>query len=79
MDEGYKFREVKCPWCEHVFMWGNLSEGLTLHDYKLKETGEILEEARCPKCNIKMVILEHILEGVDPQDKRIEKRYVSWE
>ena len=36
----YKYREVQCPWCDHVFMWNkNGREGLILYLYKLKETG----------------------------------------
>lgn len=77
---GYRFREVKCPYCEHVFMWGNLSEGLVRrHEYKSKETGELLEQTRCPKCDIEMVILEHVLEGVDSDDERIVHSGWSWE
>ena len=70
----YQFREVKCPWCDHVFMWNKDGrEGLIFHHYKLKETGEFLEEAKCPKCASKMIVLEHILEGIDFDDERVEK------
>lgn len=72
----YQFREVKCPWCDHVFMWNKDGrEGLIFHHYKLKETGEFLEEAKCPKCDSKMIVLEHVLEGIDFDDERIEKIY----
>lgn len=28
----YQFREVKCPWCDHVFMWTkDRREGLIIH------------------------------------------------
>lgn len=69
----YRYREVKCPWCEHVFMWNKDGrEGLIIHEYRLKETGEFVEKTKCPKCDMDMVVLEHILEGIDTQDDRIE-------
>lgn len=67
----YRYREAKCPWCEHVFMWNKDGrEGLIIHEYQLKETGEFVEKAKCPKCD--MIVLEHILEGIDMQDNRIK-------
>ncbi len=69
----YRYREVKCPWCEHVFMWNKDGrEGLIIHEYRLKETGGFVEKAKCPKCDMDIIVLEHILEGVDTQDDRIE-------
>ncbi len=69
----YEYREVKCPWCDHVFMWNkNGREGLVVHEYKLKETGEYVETAKCPKCAMEMIVLPHILEGIDIDDERIE-------
>ena len=70
----YQFREVKCPWCDHVFMWTkDRREGLIIHWQKLKKTGEFVEEAKCPKCASKMIVWEHILEGIDFDDERVEK------
>ena len=69
----YKYREVKCPWCDHVFMWNeNSGEGLILHEYRFKETGILTEKAKCPNCSMDMIVLEHVLEGIDVQDDRIE-------
>ena len=69
----YEFREVKCPWCDHVFMWNkNGREGLIFHKYKLKASREYVEEAKCPKCEMKMAVLDKIFEGVDIYDDRIE-------
>lgn len=69
----YEYRQVKCPWCEHVFMWNNNErEGLIVHLYRLKETKKYVEEAKCPKCQEKMLVLPHILEGIDTDDERIE-------
>ncbi len=70
----YKYREVKCPSCDHVFMWiRNNGDGLLLRWYQLKSTGEPVEEAKCPKCGMKMLVLEHILTGIDINDDRIER------
>ena len=69
----YKYREVKCPWCDHVFMWNkNSGEGILIHWYRLKSTGEPVEEAKCPKCGIEMVVLEHVFAGIDKDDDRFE-------
>ena len=76
----YEYREVKCPWCDHIFMWQkNSGEGLIIHEYRLKETKELVEKAKCPKCSMDMVVLDHILEGIDVQDDRIEPSGYSWE
>ena len=69
----YKYREVKCPWCGHIFMWNeNGGEGLVIHRYRLKETGEFLGNPKCLKCDIDMVVMNSVLEGLDPKDERIE-------
>lgn len=69
----YRYREVKCPWCGHVFMWNRDGrEGLIIHEYRLKKTREFVEKAKCPKCDMDMVVLDHILEGIDIQDDKIE-------
>ena len=70
----YEFREVKCPWCDHVFMWNKDGrEGCIFPEYRLKSTEEFVQEAKCPNCEMKMVILEHVFEGIDVDDDRIEK------
>lgn len=70
----YKYREVKCPWCDHIFMWNeNGREGLILGGYRLKETGEYVETAKCPVCEMEIAVLEHVLAGIDLDDERIEK------
>lgn len=70
----YEFREVKCPWCDHIFMWQKHSgEGLVLHEYRSRDTGEFVEKANCPECGMEMLVLERILEGIDTEDERIER------
>lgn len=69
----YRYREVKCLWCNHIFMWRN--DGRKSHptsEYRIKETGESVETAKCPKCDADMFVMEHILEGIDANDDRIE-------
>ncbi len=69
----YAYREVKYPWCNHVFMWNkNGREGLIIHLYKLKETGKYVEEAKCPNCENEMIVLDKLFEGIDIYDERIE-------
>jgi len=72
----YEYREVKCPWCDHVFMWNkNAREGLVLHKFRLKSTGEPVEDANCPQCGMKMIVLEHTFTGIDIDDDRIKRIY----
>ena len=33
----------------------------------------IFREVKCPKCSIDMIVLEHILEGIDTKDDKIER------
>ncbi len=40
--------------------------------YRLKETKEYVGDAKCPKCEKKMLVLPHVLEGIDVNDERIE-------
>jgi len=68
----YEYREVKCPWCGHVFMWNKNGFDITIHEYRLKETGEVVKRTTCPKCSMEMIVMEHILEGIDIKDDRIE-------
>ena len=69
----YEYREVKCPWCDHVFMWNKDGrEGFIIHMYRLKENGQYVEEATCPKCEMRMIVLDKVFEGIDIDDDRIE-------
>ncbi len=62
----YEYRKVKCPWCSHTFMWNkNGKDGSSIHLYKLKETGKYVNEAKCPQCGEKMLVLDKILKGVN--------------
>lgn len=68
----YVFREVKCPWCGHIFMWKKYNrEGCCIKDYIFKPTGEIAEKTKCPKCDENMIVVNNILKGLDVDDSRI--------
>ena len=69
----YEYREVKCPWCDHVFMWNkNGDEEPIILMFRLKETKEYVGDAKCPKCEKKMLVLPHVFEGIEVNDERIE-------
>ena len=74
----YEYREVKCPCCDHVFMWSKNGEGgHIIRMYRLRETGKYVGEAKCPKCEMKMLVLDKIFEGIDIDDSRIEHIYME--
>ena len=71
----YVYREVQCTWCDHIFMWNKHGrEGLILHIYRLKETGKDVDTAKCPKCGSEIIVLDHVLKGIDVDDDRVEKK-----
>ncbi len=39
---------------------------------RLKETVKYVEEVKCPKCEMRMLVLDKIFEGIDIYDYRIE-------
>ena len=76
---GYEYREVKCCDCGHIFMWSKDFEWPYNQAYKLKETGEIIYEAKCPKCNKRMLVLPHVLEGTVADIPKLELMEISYE
>ncbi|MCR4814781.1 MAG: hypothetical protein K5879_08135 [Lachnospiraceae bacterium] len=40
----------------------------------MKDTGEPLWNAVCPKCGEELLVKEHELLAMDPNDERVEKR-----
>ena len=72
----YRFREVKCPWCDHVFMWNRDGrEGIIINQYRLKDTGESIETAVCPMCENEVAVLDGIFEAIAVDDSRIEDSF----
>lgn len=70
----YKYRHVKCPCCKHIFMWREESyTGSSCDIFKYKGIDVQLESACCPKCDFEMVVENHLFEGIDIQDKNIER------
>lgn len=69
---GYKCREVKCYKCKHVFMWMNEIETI-LYEYRLKENNELINIAACPKCDTRLLILPHVLEGIPEDSDKVIK------
>ncbi len=71
-----QYRNVQCPYCDHVFMFHKDSGewGLGLYPYRMKDTGEPLWNAVCPKCGEELLVKEHELLAMDPNDERVEKR-----
>lgn len=69
----YKYRKVKCPWCDHVFMWQkNAIEGLIIHEYRIKTTGEYIEKTKCPLCEMDMLVSDNSFVGLDMNDEQVE-------
>ena len=68
---GYEYRQVKCPWCDHTFMW-NKSQGSWLLNYRLKETKERVSDIKCPKCGEILLVLPGVLSGAFMDDERVE-------
>ena len=69
----YKYREVKCPWCDHVFMWQkNSQERLIIYEYRRKTTGGYIEKAKCPKCGMDMLVSDDSFVGLEMNDEQIE-------
>lgn len=67
----HEYREVKCPQCGHVFMWQEESRRLQqAWRYGLKATGEPVDDAVCPGCGTKMIVLKGSFVGVDIDDER---------
>ena len=58
-----KCREVICPCCDHRFMWLDGYEWGRTSVYRLVETGERLNYAKCPKCKETVVLIPHEIKG----------------
>ncbi len=70
---GYEYREVQCPWCDHIFMWNKHGvERPVFQRYRLIETREALDTAKCPKCGMEIIVLDHVLTGIDLDDDSVE-------
>ncbi len=70
----YEYREIICPYCLHRFMFLKNPVELKCIEYIDKNTGEIVPDTICPKCNKTVIALEHKLEGVCTDDERINSQ-----
>ena len=68
-----KFREVKCPFCDHVFMWREYGEMEPEYRERNEDgtKGEYLYRTKCPKCEETLAIKDHVFLPLDPADKHI--------
>lgn len=69
---GYKFREVQCFKCKHIFMWKKENESV-LYEYHMKDTNVLLNLAGCPKCNASILVVPHVLEGIPEDSDKVFK------
>lgn len=68
----YKFRDVKCPWCSHIFMLQIHSDITPVYECNDIESNRLGERAVCPKCSAEMAVLDGVLEGMDTKDAKIK-------
>lgn len=68
----YKFKEVQCPKCKHIFVWLNEPHGNSYCLYRRKGVEEELFTTTCPECSLEMVVPHDSHEGIDILDEKIE-------
>lgn len=69
-DEGYKFRTVACPYCQHKFtLWAN--EPTPSRRYSIKN-GEEISMAKCPICQADFGVRENVLLGIPENEVIVE-------
>lgn len=71
--ETYKFREIKCPCCNHKFTWLKEPNGSSYHLYRRKGIEEELFSTICPKCNCEVVVPEGSSVGIEVENEMIER------
>ena len=70
----YNYRQVKCPRCNHLFMWiENEDKPRRYSIYRRKGRDEMLLSTKCPKCNCKMVVAGDSLVGLYENDEKVEE------
>lgn len=68
----YKYRQVQCPKCDHIFMWLEGPTGTSYCLYRRKGENEELHNTTCPKCNLEMVVPSNSIKGIDINDSSVE-------
>jgi len=71
----YKYKEIECPKCAHIFMWSNAerTNESVWYEYRLIGKSDLLNQAKCPKCGAGMVLLPDIRIGISIEDERLVK------
>jgi endogenous inhibitor of DNA gyrase (YacG/DUF329 family) len=68
----YKYRQVKCPRCKHIFMWLDAPMGASYCLYRRRGSEEELYSTTCPKCNLEMIVPGNVIEGIDINCEAVE-------
>ncbi len=66
----YTFRNVQCYKCKHNFMWQKAG-GIEIYEYRHKETKQLLDMAKCPKCGADMLLIPNVLEGISKDSDQV--------
>ena len=70
----YKFKEIRCPVCGHIFTWLEEPLGNCYCVYQRKGVDEELFSTICPQCGLEMVVPEESHDGISVEDNGIEIR-----
>ena len=69
----YKYCQVKCPVCNHNFMWiENADLPISYNVYRLKGVDQELVSTHCPKCNCKMIAPSDLTTGISIKNENVE-------
>ena len=69
----YKYKEVRCPKCNHIFVWLEQPQGNSYCLYRRKGYEEEMFSTTCPNCSLEMVIPSESHNGIDIRDDMVEQ------
>lgn len=71
----YKYREVECPKCAHIFMWSDAerTNESAWYEYRLKDKDGLLNHTKCPQCGVGMALQPDSKLGISFDDERLVK------
>lgn len=71
----YKYRQIECPLCGHIFMWIEYADLPPNYNvYRRKGVDEELGSTHCPKCNCEMIVSNDSKRGISVEDEVVELR-----
>lgn len=71
----YKYRQIECPLCGHIFMWIEYADLPPNYNvYRRKGVDEELGSTHCPKCNCGMIVSNDSKRGISVEDEVVELR-----